>query len=125
MSASPITRLALYVRDMPAIADFYGRHFGFVARFSRNRDKAVLTPADGGLHLVLLQASKGHRIGQSTVKIIFDAPDVESAKASHAKKGLKFGPTLHGPNYQFANARDPAKNLIQLSNAYLVDEAKG
>jgi hypothetical protein len=110
---------------MPAIADFYAEHFGFLARFSRKRDKAVLSPADGGCHLVLLQASKGHKIGQSTVKIIFDVSDVEAAKALHAKKGLKFGPTLQGPDYQFANARDPAKNLIQISNAYLVDEANG
>src|SRR4051812_38244589 len=106
MKAAPITRLALYVRDMPAIADFYSKHFGFSARFSSKRDKAVLSPAEGGLLLVLLQASKGHKIGQSTVKIIFDVADVDAAKVVHAKRGLKFGPTLQGPDYQFSNARD-------------------
>ena len=125
MKHAPITRLALYVRDMPRIAEFYATHFGFAARFSAKKDKAVLSPADGGCHLVLLQASKGHKIGQSTVKIIFDVPDVEAAKEAHAQKGLKFGPILRGPDYQFANTRDPAKNLIQISNAYLADEAKG
>ena len=87
MKASPITRLALYVRDMPSIADFYAKHFGFVARFSSKRDKAVLSPAEGGLHLVLLQASKGHKIGQSTVKIIFDVADVEARKRPMRRKG--------------------------------------
>lgn len=125
MKHAPITRLALYVRDMPRIAEFYANHFGFIARFSANRDKAVLSPANGGCHLVLLQASKGHKTGQSTVKIIFDVSDVEVAKEAHAQKGLKFGPTLRGPGYQFSNARDPAKNLIQISDAYLADEAKG
>jgi predicted enzyme related to lactoylglutathione lyase len=125
MKPVPITRLALYVRDLPRIAEFYARHFGFVARFSAKRDKVVLRPAAGGCHLVLLQASKGHKIGQSTVKIIFDVPDVEAAKKAYAQQGLSFGPILRGPDYQFANARDPAKNLIQISSAYLADAIDG
>lgn len=115
---APLNRLALYVKDMPKIAAFYTKHFGFTATWSEKRDKADLIPANGGCALVLLQASKGHRIGQSCVKMIFDVTDVAAAKAMHAKQGLKFGPIHRGPNYQFTNARDPAKNLIQLSDAF-------
>jgi predicted enzyme related to lactoylglutathione lyase len=115
----PISQLALYVKDMPKIAAFYAKHFGFTATWNEVRDKATLRPANGGCALVLLQASKGHRIGQSCVKIIFDVPDVPAAKAAQAKLGLKFGVIHRGPTYQFCNTRDPAKNLIQLSDAYL------
>lgn len=117
---APINWLALYVKDMPKIAAFYSKHFGFTAIWSENRDSAMLKPANGGCALLLLQASKGHRIGQSCVKMIFDVADVPAAKAMHAKRGLKFGPIHRGPKYQFTNTRDPAKNLIQLSDAFLV-----
>lgn len=117
-----ISKIAFYVRDIPQVADFYARHFGFAVAYNAKRDKAVLKPADGGCRIVLLQASKGHKIGQSISKLIFDVTDVAEAKAALAKGGLKFGAVHHGPGYQFANARDPAKNLISISNAHLVDE---
>ena len=56
------------------------------------------------------------------MKLIFDVVDVAAAKNEQAEKGLIFGTIHHGPGYQFANACDPAKNLISISNAYLVDE---
>ncbi len=121
----PISRVALYVRDMPKIAAFYAKHFGFVAVFSRANDKAILTQPGNGLRIVLLQASKGHIIGQSVVKIIFDVADVPAYKEHQARLGLKFGPISRGPDYQYSNARDPAKNLIQISDAFLVDDAFG
>ena len=117
-----ITKIAFYVRDIPKIAEFDSRHFGFTARYNEKKDKAVLSPAAGGCRLVLLQASKGHKIGQSIVKLVFDVADVAAMKQEQAKKGLIFGPIHQGPTYQFANARDPAKNLISISDAYLVDE---
>ena len=74
---------------------------------------------------MLLQASKGHRIGQSCVKLIFDVADVAGFKKAQAKLGLKFGSIHHGPNYVFSNARDPAKNLIQISSGFLIDKENG
>ena len=121
MPTPPISRVALYVRDMPRIADFYARHFGFIQVFTNNQDKTILAQPAGGLRLVLLQASKGHVIGQSVVKLIFDVANVPQCKAEQAKLGLKFGPIHRGAGYEFANARDPAKNLIQISSGYLVD----
>lgn len=70
---------------------------------------------------MLLQASKGHRMGQSCVKLVFDVPDVAAFKAEREKAGLKFGAIHRGPGYSFANARDPAKNLIQISESFRVE----
>ncbi len=119
MPHPPITKLALYVKNMPKIAEFYAKHFGFKATWNDVGDKATLTPANGGCALVLLQASKGHRVGQSCVKIVFDVADIPKFKAKQAKLGLKFGVIHRGPDYEFSNARDPAKNLIQISNSFL------
>ena len=121
----PISRVAMYVRDMPKIAAFYAKHFGFVAVFSKTGDKAILTQPGNGLRIVLLQASKGHIIGQSVVKLIFDVADVPAYKEHQARLGLKFGTISRGPDYQYCNARDPAKNLVQISDSYLVDDAFG
>jgi hypothetical protein len=117
-----ITKISLYVLDIATVARFYTTYFGFFSRLNAKRDKAVLTPADDGCQLVLLQASKGHRSGQSLVKLIFDVPDVAAAKTAFAKKGLQFGTIFKGPGYQFSNTRDPAKNPLSISNAYLVNE---
>jgi predicted enzyme related to lactoylglutathione lyase len=120
MIAPPLNRLVLYVRDLPKIAAFYQKHFGFVATVSETKEAITLQSPSGGCTLFLLQASKGPKIGQSCVKMLFDVPDIATFRKARAKAGLKFGPIHHGQNYQYANARDPAKNLIQISNSYLV-----
>jgi predicted enzyme related to lactoylglutathione lyase len=116
MKAPPISRIILYVRDMPKIAAFYQRHFSSAARVSEKKNWIALISPAGGCMLVLLQASKGHKFGQSCIKIVFDVPDVGAYKEKCAKRGLKFGPIHHGEGYEYANARDPAKNLIQISS---------
>lgn len=123
MTPAPITRIALYVRDLAKVAAFYETHFGFRAIVVAP-DKTMLQPtAVGSCALMLLQASKGHRAGQSTVKLVFDVADVAACKADRAKAGLMFGRIHRGPGYEFANARDPAKNLIQISSGYRADAA--
>lgn len=111
-----ITRIALYVRDMRKIADFYTKHFGFVQDLSEMPGLLRLLPPSGGCGLTLLQASKGHKTGQSCIKIVFDVADIEAFKKICLKKGLKFGSTHPCDGYAYANARDPAKNLIQISS---------
>jgi putative addiction module component (TIGR02574 family) len=119
----PITRIVLYVRELQKIADFYIRHFGFISVPRDDGDLIELASPSGGCGLVILQASKGHRIGQSCVKIVFDVEDIEHYKQACLKRGLKFGTTHHGKGYAFANARDPAKNLIQISSSAFRNEA--
>ncbi|BCU75607.1 VOC family protein [Luteolibacter sp. LG18] len=117
----PISRIALYVHDMEKVATFYEQHFGFTRTNTGLADKFILAPPSGGCALVILQASKGHKSGQSCVKIVFDVADVAAFKAERAKEGLAFGAIHQGPGYEFANARDPAKNLIQISSGHLRD----
>lgn len=116
MNPPAITLLALYVRNQQKIADFYSLHFGLIQDASRMPDSLMLTSPSGGCSLVLLQASKGHKIGQSCIKIIFDVKDIEAFKHQSLVNGLQFGATHQCEGYAFANARDPAKNLIQISS---------
>lgn len=116
MKASPsVSRILLYVRDPEKIADFYTTYFGLVKQPLAHDDLIELQTSDGGFSLLLHQASKGHKIGQSCVKIVFDVDDIEAFKESSAKKGLRFGVTHKGEGYEFSNARDPARNPIQIS----------
>ncbi|MGC4015209.1 MAG: VOC family protein [Luteolibacter sp.] len=117
----PLSRIALYVRDMEKVAAFYEQHFGFIRTDTGLADKFVLTSPAHGCALVILQASKGHKNGQSNVKLIFDVEDVATFRKESAKHGLKFGAIHKGPSYEFANARDPAGNPIQISSGYRMD----
>ena len=78
-----------------------------------------LTSSVGGCHITVLKASKGHKLGQSQVKLVFEVGDVEAFKVSFAEQGLQFGVTHVGENYAFSNARDPAKNPIQISSRHI------
>ena len=116
MKTTPsVSRILLYVRDPQKIADFYVKHFAFVQKPQVHDDLIEVTLPDGAFSLLLHQASKGHRLGQSCVKLVFDVEDIEAYKRESEKKGLKFGVTYKGEGYEFANARDPAKNPIQIS----------
>ena len=115
MPSPPVSRVLLYVRDPEKIADFYALHFGYVRLPRRHHDLLEITSSRGDFSLLLHQASKGHRIGQSCIKLVFDVDDIAGFKAAAAKQGLRFGPICKGEGYEFANARDPAKNPIQIS----------
>lgn len=112
----PITRLILYVRDIPKVAAFYETHFGFVCVDVGDDDLIYLHSPSHGCGLAILQAAKSQKTGQACVKLVFQVDDVEIFKRASAKKGLVFGASHTGPDYAFANAKDPAKNLIQISS---------
>jgi hypothetical protein len=116
MKISPsVSRILLYVRDPQKIADFYVKHFSFIQKPQVHDDLIEVTSSVCAFSLLLHQVRKGHRIGQSCIKIVFDVEDIESFKEESEKQGLKFGITYKGQGYEFANARDPAKNPIQIS----------
>jgi predicted enzyme related to lactoylglutathione lyase len=110
-----ISRIALYVRDIPQIAAFYQKHFDLEID-DAGGDFTCLQSKEGGCALILLQASKGHKIGQSCIKIVFDVPDVAAFKEQSREAGLVFGAIHQADGYEYANAHDPAKNPIQISN---------
>jgi hypothetical protein len=50
------------------------------------------------------------------MKIVFGMVDVRAFKAAIEKDGLKFGIVHQVEGLEFANAKDPAGNSIQISN---------
>lgn len=113
---SPLGRIVLYVRDLGKSAAFYEAQFGFTASREENDRIVELAGPAGSASIMLHQAAKSQKQGQSTVKLVFDVEDVTAFIALAAKRGLIFG-TLHkGEDYHFANAKDPDGNSISVSS---------
>ncbi|MBY5741670.1 VOC family protein [Rhizobium leguminosarum] len=112
----PLNRLVIYAGNVEETARFYEKHFGFKAT-SLPGDRIVeLVAQDGGANIMLHQAAKGQRSGQSTVKLVFDVEDVETFCRRCAENGLEFGAIHKADGYQFANAKDPCQNSISVSS---------
>jgi hypothetical protein len=75
-----------------------------------------LVAQEGGSNLMIHQAAKGQRSGQSIVKLVFDVEDVEAFCSHCAKDGLEFGAIHKADGYLFANAKDPCQNSISVSS---------
>ncbi|EJC66340.1 hypothetical protein Rleg5DRAFT_2053 [Rhizobium leguminosarum bv. viciae WSM1455] len=111
-----LNRLVIYAGNVEETARFYEKHFGFKAT-SLPGDRIVeLVAQDGGANIMLHQAAKGQRSGQSTVKLVFDVEDVEAFCRRCAENGLEFGAIHKAEGYQFANAKDPCQNSISVSS---------
>lgn len=118
-----LNRLILYVKDVQATCAFYSRHFGFVAAHDPDDRIIELTPTAGGVVLMLHQAAKSVKIGQVTVKLVFDTEDIDGFKAHCLSQGLAFSPTHHANGYSFANAKDPDGNSISISSRAFVGKS--
>ncbi len=106
----------IYAANVEETARFYQKHFGFKAT-SLPGDRIVeLIAQDGGANIMLHQAAKGQRSGQSTVKLVFDVEDVEAFCRRCAENGLEFGAIHKADGYQYANAKDPCQNSISVSS---------
>ena len=68
----------------------------------------------GGARLLIHPASKGQKLGQVLVKLVFDVADVPGFCAAAARDGLRFGPIHQADGYAFANAKDPSGNAISI-----------
>ncbi|MCW2307244.1 VOC family protein [Rhodobium gokarnense] len=112
----PLNRLILYARDMEETARFYETHFGFQAVRLTGDRIVELVARNGGANIMLHQAARGQRSGQSTVKLVFDVEDVEAFCRHCAENGLEFGPIHKADGYCFANAKDPCQNSISVSS---------
>ncbi|MBB3913123.1 VOC family protein [Rhizobium fabae] len=112
----PLNRLLIYAKNVEETARFYEKHFGFKA-IGLPGDRIVeLASQDGGANIMLHQAAKGQRSGQSTVKLVFDVEDVEGFCRRCAENGLEFGAIHKADGYMFANAKDPCQNSISVSS---------
>lgn len=113
-------RVILYTSRVEEMADFYSRHFGFSV-FRSDTDRIVeLKPVALGLNILLHPATSKQKEGQVLVKLVFDVEDVEGFCAAARSNGLEFGKVHEADGYAFANAKDPAKNPIQISSRSFV-----
>jgi predicted enzyme related to lactoylglutathione lyase len=109
-----ISSIVLYVRNIPVVADFYEKHFGYAAEPGALVGWRVLSRGQG-CTISLHQAAKTQKRG-AAMKIVFAVPDVGEFIAQRSKAGLIFGPIHQAEGYVFSNAKDPAGNSISVSN---------
>jgi predicted enzyme related to lactoylglutathione lyase len=113
--AIPIVRAILYVKNIPKVADFYQRHFGMTPLPSYEKGWLEMTSKPGGCTIALHQASAAQKSG-AAIKLVFGVEDVRKFKSEREQQGLKFGPIHSTANFEFANAKDPAGNSVQISS---------
>ena len=68
-----------------------------------------------GCTIALHKAAKSQKSG-AAMKLVFGVEDVEGFKAERERDGLRFGMVHRADGVMFANGKDPAGNLIQISN---------
>jgi predicted enzyme related to lactoylglutathione lyase len=103
------------VKDIPKVAHFYQRHFGLKPLPSQSQGWMELTGHAGGCNIALHQASSAQKRG-AEIKIVFGVADVRKFKREREADGLKFGPIHATEDFEFANAKDPAGNSVQISS---------
>lgn len=115
MTALAIVRVILYVRDIPTVAAFYQLHFGMRPLESTEPGWQELMSPHGGCAIALHQAAVSQKRG-SEIKMVFAVKDVRAFTAACAAQGLHFGVVHTTATHEFANAKDPAGNAIQVSS---------
>jgi len=110
-----IARVILYVKDMTKVAEFYRRYFGMHPLPTTRADWLELASEGGGCTIALHQASVSQKSG-AAIKIVFGVADVRGFKQKKEAAGLKFGVVHEAGGFEFANAKDPAGNSIQISS---------
>ena len=110
-----ISRIILFVEDVPGVAAFYQRHFG-LEPLGPGEEGWLELRADGcNLALHHGKLPPGQR-SRSPAKIVFAVRDVPAAVKEFAAGGLKFGKIFEWNGITFADTKDPAGNPIQISS---------
>jgi ankyrin repeat protein/catechol 2,3-dioxygenase-like lactoylglutathione lyase family enzyme len=110
-----VTRIILYVKDLPKVAEFYQRHFGMKPLPSKEPGWLELESGSGGCTIALHQAASTQKSG-AAMKVVFGVANVRQFIKEREADGLKFGP-VHAPGtFEFANVEDPAGNSISISS---------
>jgi hypothetical protein len=95
---------------------FYCKHFGFVASQDMGDRLVVLKSPHHGMAIQLHPAAISQKEGQVLVKLVFAIEDVRAFCDASARNGLIFGAIHKADGYEFANAKDPAKNSVCVSS---------
>jgi hypothetical protein len=115
MSNLQITRVILYVKNVPRIADFYERHFDMRPLPGGTDKWTELAASSGGCTIALHKATVAQKSG-AAIKLVFGVADIRAFKRAKAQEGLRFGVIHRAECVEFSNSKDPAGNSIQISN---------
>lgn len=110
-----ITRIILFVTDIPKVADFYQRHFGMQPLPGADDGWLELGSPEGGCNIAL-HKTQIKRESDNGVKIVFGVADVMTFIAEKKKDGLKFGKVFEWEGLTFADTVDPCGNAVQVSS---------
>ena len=113
---STLGRIVIYTGRVDEVAAFYVRHFGFDILRSEGDRIVELRHPDGGAAILLHPKAAGQKEGQALVKLVFDVEDVPAFCSAARERGLDVGPVHKADGYVFANAKDPARNSVQVSS---------
>jgi len=122
MISPQISRVILYVKDIPAVTSFYQRFFGIHPLPGASEGWVELSSPSGGCTIALHKAARTQKSG-AAMKLVFGVADVRSFKDDCEKNGLHFGVIHEADGFEFSNAKDPAGNSIQISSRGLKAQA--
>lgn len=111
----PISRVMLFVHDVPKVAAFYRDILGL-------KPLGEITPEwvemqAGNCNVALHKASKPlHERGEASAKIVFGVKDIPAAKAALEKLGVKMGKIHSFDGINICDGKDPEGNLFQVSS---------
>lgn len=113
----------IYTKDVEKTSTFYEKYFGLKRIDDSESNLVSLIDSSGKEILRVHKAGKAVKMGQATIKLIFEVSDIEKFKEKSFAKGLKFGTTHKGTYYQFANTKDPNGNGVQITTRKYPDIA--
>jgi predicted enzyme related to lactoylglutathione lyase len=110
-----ISRIILFVADVPGVAAFYQRYFGLEPIQPQEEGWLELRAEGCNLALHHGKLPPGER-SNSPVKIVFAVSNVHDAVKQFAADGLRFGKIHEWNGLAFADTKDPEGNPIQISS---------
>lgn len=113
--AIAVSRVILYVKDVARVSAFYQQHFEMKPLPGSEEGWVELSSGKRSCNIALHKAASSQK-GGAAMKIVFGVSNVRKFIAEREDDGLRFGP-IHSPGeFEFANAKDPAGNSIQISS---------
>ena len=110
-----ISRIILYVKDIPKVAAFYQRYFNMYPLPGASDGWLELASSHDSCTIALHKAAAKQKSG-AAIKLVFGVANVKGFKEAKEKDGLQFGVIHSTDGIEFANAKDPAGNSIQISS---------
>jgi len=111
----PISRVMLFVRDVPKVAAFYRDMLGLQTLGEITPEWVELQA--GNSNVALHKAAKPLKErGDASAKIVFGVHDVDSVKAVLEKRGAKMGKIHSFDGIKICDGKDPEGNQFQISS---------